>query len=137
MPFQPAVDLVVAAHWMRQPRYFRLFTKRLITDHTEDFSAKWPEDIAQSVEEGLEVMSNEAWSSLYGRLRHLSTGTCETSGNATCLTTARDAMIIRNLTDRLLPPGTGRPYFRRNDITLRHLLSGLFRMERLQRVLWC
>lgn len=149
MPSQSAVDLVAAAYCMRQPRYFRLFTKRGITDHTEKVDdADWPDDIAQSIQEGLEAISAFAWESLYhhsgneGGYAFFARGRCEAheivmNEKVNCKAKASDAMFRRNLTDRLLPPGSERPMDRKDGITLRHMLSGIYHMERLQRTLWC
>jgi hypothetical protein len=136
IPFQATVDLVASAYIMESHRYFRLFTKRLVTDHTERFEdAELPVGIPGKIIPELARQSMYTWSELKTAMYGLARFEC-TAAHSRC-DDATDSLIVQNLTAHLLPSGTSRPELRSEGISLRHLLVGVYNLDRIPRVRWC
>jgi hypothetical protein len=136
IPFQATVDLVATAYVMENPRYFRLFTKRLVTDHTESSEdAELPVGIPDSIMPELADQSMYAWRALKTAMYGLARFEC-TAAHSRC-DDATDSLIVQNLTAHLLPSGTPWPELPSEVISLRHLLVGIYNLDRIPRAGWC
>lgn len=138
MSFQATADLVSAAYKLENLRYFRLYTKRLLTDHTEGLEAA---DLAAGVPDTrimleLSRQSAIAWKALVSRAQLFGVGNCLAHQHQHT-TGVTDPLWMPKLSACVLPPLTVWPRSRENGISLRHMLSGIYRLERMQRVSWC
>jgi hypothetical protein len=138
MSFQATADLVSAAYKLKNSRYFRLFTKRLLTDHAEGFEAA---DMADGVPDTrimleLSRQSANAWKALASRMQLLGVGNC-TAYRHQHTAGVTDPLWMPELSACILPPLKVWPASRENGVSLRHMLSGIYRLERIQRVSWC
>lgn len=136
MTFTATVHMVSAAYILDNSRYFRLFTKRLLTDYTErfedaTFASRLPDVVPQ-----LKEQSRQSWYRLEIVMNQLSQCQCR-GASVMCLGGGKDRLIVGKLTDCLLSPGIAWPKQRKDGITLRHMLAGLYDLERMQRVAWC
>lgn len=136
--FQVTADLVSAAYKLENSRYFRLFTKRLLTDHTERFEDA---DLAVGVPKTRIILeltrqSIEAWKALGARMQQLDTGKCTSHPNPHT-GGVRDHLWMQKLNACLLPPLIAWPSRREDGISLRRMLTGIHSLERIQRVSWC
>jgi hypothetical protein len=140
--FSQAVQIAAAAYLLQQPRYFRLFTKRLVTDHTEALTTlelpfQIPSKQSFLIRTELEKQSSESYAYISERIQLYSSDTCGKNGSDCKYPQPTDALFLKRLTDSVLTPDDKWPAERSEEITLRHLLHGLYHLERLQRVLWC
>jgi hypothetical protein len=136
IPFQATVDLAATAYIMESHRYFRLFTKSLVTDYTERFEdAELPFSIPDRMIAELTRQSMHTWVALKNSMHRLDQFQC-TAAYVRCYE-ATDSLIVQNLTARLLPPGTPWPELRSESISLRHLLVGIYNLDGVPRVGWC
>lgn len=136
MTFTATVHMVSAAYILDNSRYFRLFTKRLLTDYTErfedaPFASRLPDVVPQ-----LKEISRQSWYRLQIVVNELSQCQCK-AASVMCLSGGKDRLIVGKLTDCLLAPRTAWPVRREDGITLRHMLAGLYDLERMQRIAWC
>jgi hypothetical protein len=137
MTFTATVHVTSAAYMLDDSRYFRLFTKRLVIDYTEPFEdAEFAERLPDTVIFGLDGQCRQSWYRLQIVVNGLSKCQCK-HDSVICLRGEKDRLFVNKLLDCLLPPGTAWPKQREDGITLRHLLTGLFDLERMQRVGWC
>ena len=141
--FSQAVQIAAAAYLLQQPRYFRLFTKRLVTDHTEALTTlelpfQIPSEQSLLIRTELEKQSSESYAYISERIQLYSSDTCGKNGSDCKYPQPTDALFLKRLTDSVLTPDDKWPIDRSEEFTLRHLLHGLYHLERLQqRVLWC
>ena len=136
MTFTATVHMVSAAYILDNSRYFRLFTKRLLTDYTERFEdAKFASRLPNVVPQ-LKEQSRQSWYRLEIVVNKLSQCQCR-AASVMCLGGGKDRLIVGKLTDCLLAPNIAWPVQRKDGITLRHILAGLYDLERMQRVAWC
>jgi len=138
MSFQATADLVSAACMLENARYFRLFTKRLLTDHTERFedSELTVGLLDTNIMLELGRQSTNAWKLLVTVIQQLAVGNC-TVYRREHTENVSDHLWMQKLSACLLPPLTAWPTRRENGVSLRHMLSGIYRLERMQRVSWC
>lgn len=141
--FSQAVQVAAAAYLLQQPRYFRLFTKRLVTDHTQAFATvklppQIPPDQRFLITTELEKQSSESYTHISERIQTFPNDICGTNGSSCVYPSPTDPLFIRRITNCILTPDDAAwPTTRSEGVTLRHLLHGLYHLERLQRVLWC
>lgn len=137
MSFQATIDVVSAAYQLENSRYFLLFTKRLLSDHTHGFqNAELAFGDPLQIRLELERQSARAWTVLRDHAQRFATGRC-TAYLRQCITGISDQLLVQKLAACLLPPGTTWPMQRNDGFSLRCLLRGLCRLEPLQRVSWC
>ena len=142
--FDSTLRLVAAAYLLRQPRFFRLFTKRLVTDYADDldevqFWYEIPHKQALLIRSELEKQSFEAYTELDRRIQSHTTdqSRCVKGGTICVRPPPRDALLVQRIIECVVPPGEKWPSDRSSGITLRHLLHGLYHLERIQRISWC
>ena len=136
MTFTATVSVTSAAYMLASSRYFRLFTRHLVTDYTERFQdADFAEGLPDIIS-GLIEQSRQSWYRLKIVVNQLSLCQC-TAASVLCVRGGKDRLLVDKLTDCLLPPKTALPSQREDGIALRHLLVGLYGLERMQRVAWC
>jgi len=136
MKFEATVDLTSAAYKLNHPRYYRLFTKRLLTDHIEPLEdAKFAEGLPD-ITIGLRQQSKMAWDRLQEAVRKMSQSRCPVR-NFLCSSAGTDRLFGQKLADCLLTPGTAWPMDRKDGIPLRRLLVGIYHLSGVQRVSWC
>lgn len=137
IPFQATVDLVAAAYFLDRPCYFRLFTKRLVTDHTEEFeNAELPEGFPDAIMSELHRQDSQTWLRMNDMVQKLAQSKCSAM-TGTFPDNWEDALFIQKLGACILPPDTKWPAHRAMRIPLRRLLVGMYEVERIQRVTWC
>ena len=138
MSFQATADLVSAACTLENSRYFRLFTKRLLTDHTERFedTELTVGSLDTNIMLELSRQSTSAWRILLEGMQHLGESDC-TAYRHQHIDNVSDHLWMQKLSACLLPPSTAWPTCRENGVSLRRMLSGIYRLERIQRVSWC
>jgi hypothetical protein len=82
--FQTTADLAAAAYIMESSQYFRLFTKRLVTDHTERFEdIELPAEVPDAIITELARQSTCAWTQLATMLNRFARCKC-TSRDRNC-----------------------------------------------------
>jgi hypothetical protein len=138
MTFDATVHVMSAAYILDSSRYFRLFTKRLVTDYSEPFEDAYFEQRLPDFDiiDALREQSRVAWSRLKTAVGHFSKCQC-TTAPVICLTGGNDRLLVEKLKDCLLPPGIAWPTERGEGITVRRLLVGFCNLERMQRTAWC
>lgn len=139
MTFAATVHVTSAAYMMENAQYFRLFTKRLVTDYSEPLedadSAETMPERADIIFE-LDKQSRQMWHRLATEVGQLCKCPCP-SASPICITGGKDRLFVEKLKDCLLPPGIAWPTERGEGITLRYLLVDLYGLEGMQRVAWC
>jgi hypothetical protein len=129
-----------AAYLFRQPRYFRLFTKRLVTDHieeSEDFPDDVPKDQRSLIEAELAKQSSNSYTLIHNRINDFATDAC---AKETSCRLAKDNTLVQRITDSVLSPQEPEetwPTERSQGISLRLLLHGLYRLDRFQSISRC
>jgi hypothetical protein len=126
----------VAAYLFQQPRYFRLFTKRLVTDHTERtdtsyFSDEIPEKQCALIKAEMVIQSPKSYAYLSYELHGYANDTCATKDDEACRL-AKGKTLVQRVTDCILPPtepGEAWPTDRSEGVDLRRLLHGLYRLR--------
>jgi hypothetical protein len=149
MGLDQAVQVVTAAYLLQQPRYFQLFTKRLVTDYAVDwtnegphgFSMDFPSEIptkqASLMKAELYKQMRDATHQLNDEIQGYTFGRCFKHVDKCSDPKPKDPIIVRRITEsinvleKLWPPGWC------NRVTLRYVLPRLYRLERVQRWLWC
>jgi len=150
MGLDQAAQLVTAAYLLNKPRYFQLFTKRLVTDYAVDwtkegpdgFSMDFPPEIptkqATLMKTELERQSRHANDNLSGEIQGYSFGRCFKHVDNKCDDPRpKDLMIVRRIKENINVPGKQWPAHWCNRVTLRYILPRLYRLERVQRWLRC
>lgn len=140
--FSQAAQIAAAAYLLRQPRYFRLFTKRLVTDHTEAFETlELPLEIpfkqSALIRSELEYQSSKSFTHNLYIIEEHSRDRCVENGSNCEDPQPEDALFLKRIASCVLTPDDEWPAKRSDGITLRHLLHSLYHLERIQRVLWC
>ena len=138
MTFTATVHMTSAAYILNNSGYFRLFTKRLVTDYTErfedaDFDARLPDVISE-----LDGQSRQSWYRLRIVVNELAKCQC-TASPFPCYQPeegGKDRLLVEKLKDCLFAPGIAWPTDRGDGITLRHILIGLYNLERMHRYAW-
>jgi hypothetical protein len=134
--FQTTADLAAAAYIMESSQYFRLFTKRLVTDHTERFEdIELPAEVPDAIITELARQSTCAWTQLATMLNRFARCKC-TSRDRNCYE-ATDPHIVQNVTTFALPLETSWTKHRSEGISLRRLLVGIYDLEEKFRSAWC
>jgi hypothetical protein len=150
MGLDQTVQLVTAAYLLNQPRYFQLFTKRLVTDYaiewtaykprrfSMDFPPAIPAKQAVLMKAELGRQSNDANDALDMEIQSYSFGRCSKHVDNKCEDPRpKDLIIVRRITESINVPGKLWPADWCNRVTLRYILPRLYRLERVQRWLWC
>ena len=138
--FMWTTQLAAAAYLFQQPRYFRLFTKRLVTDHIKEFEYfydEFPKKQGSFIEAELAKQSSEVYTLIHSRIHDYANDKC--SKEEYCRL-ARDNTLVQRITDCVLTPQEPEvtwPTERSQGISLRRLLHGLYRLERIQSISWC
>jgi len=136
MKFEATVDLTSAAYKLNSARYYRLFTKRLLTDHNEPFEdAEFAEGLPD-IASHLRHQSKVAWCGLQDAVLKMSQCQCP-AGHGFCRSAGTDRLFGQKLADCLLSPGTAWPMDRKDGVPLRLLLVGIYHLGSVQRVSWC
>jgi len=139
MTFAATVNLTSAAHKLNSSQYFRLYTKRLLTDFTEPLEeTAFSEDLQDIISE-LKGQSGLSWYQLKVIVQQLAKCQCtRLSGvSVTSHNGGKDGLFTEKLTAFLLPPGNQWPTQREDGITLRHLLVGIYHIGSVHRFAWC
>jgi hypothetical protein len=130
-----------AAYLFRQPRYFRLFTKRLVTDHIDgfvDFPNEFPKKQCSLIKAELANQSSKSYTYIHGRVHAYATDEC--AQDADC-ELAVDNTLVRRITESVLSPqepeAAAWPTERGQGFSIRQLLHGLYSLERIQSITWC
>jgi hypothetical protein len=149
MGLDQAVQVVAAAYLLQQPRYFQLFTKRLVTDYAVEWEATKPGHFTMEFPPEIptkqaSLMKAELYKQMRGatdqltiEIEEYSFGRCSKHVDKCSDPQPKDLMIVRrvkesiNGTEKQWPPN----WCNRN--TLRDVLPRLYRLERVQRWLWC
>ena len=132
MGLDQAVQLVTAVYLLNQPRYFQLFTKRLVTDYAvnwtkegpnglqKDFPPEIPTKQASLMKTGIYRQSNDANDALDMEIRGYSFGRCSKHVDNKCDDPRpKDLMIVRRITESINVPGKLFPANWCNRVTLR------------------
>lgn len=125
--FSQAVQIASAAYLLQQPRYFRLFTKRLVTDHTESLTTlqlplRIPFKQSSPIKFELEKQSSETYAFLFGRIQDFSKDLCGKNGSDCTYPQPTDALFLDHITSCVLTPRDKWPTKRSEGIIFRHLL---------------
>ncbi|KAM0689312.1 hypothetical protein Q7P36_011389 [Cladosporium allicinum] len=149
MCLDQAVQVVTAAYLLQQARYFQLFTKRLATDYavdwadgdlklyTMDFPSEIPTKQASLMKAELGRQAHDAIDELDGEIQGYTFGRCFEHVDKCVDPRPKDPMVPRRITESINVPGKQWPPNWCARITLRYILARLYRLERVQRWLWC
>jgi hypothetical protein len=144
--FDQAVQVATAAYLLQQPRYFQLFTKRLATDYDTEwigFNAKveFPPSIppkqATLMIAELDRQSTAGYHELHMAVQDFSFGRCVKHAPSCDDPRPKDLLITRRIAESVGFLGNPWPDSSCVGFSLRHLLHGLWHMERIRRVPWC
>jgi hypothetical protein len=144
-----AVQVVTAAYLLQQPRYFQLFTKRLVTDYAVEWEAIKPghftmEFPSQIPTKQASLMKAELYKQMRGvtdqltiEIEGYSFGRCSKHVDKCSDPQPKDLMIVRRVKESINGLESRWPPDWCNRRTLRYVLPRLYRLERVQRWLWC
>lgn len=141
-----ALQVVTAAYLLQQPRYFQLFTKRLATDYAVEWTGGYSRvkfqpgipvkeilliqtELARQSDEAIQHLNN-----MMGRYTH---GRCAQHTDACARPPPKDNLVVRRITESIDVPEKLRPPTWCSGVSLRYTLTRLYRLERIQHVLWC
>jgi hypothetical protein len=118
-----------------------LFTKRLVTDHTDEFDY-FPDQFTKQqcslIKAELANQSSKSYTYIYGRVHAYATDEC--AKDADC-ELAIDDTLVRRITESVISPqGPEAATWqteRSQGFSVRQLLHGLYSLERIQSITWC